>query len=119
MWFFGMFAAAFSVLGLWGGFSAAIWTLKQPNPSLWLILWPVVFLVCQWLHAFLRQRTIGILLERDKAEMRPAARADLCLFWLFSLILLAILITSAFGNTLAWRGIRYRLHGPTRIEIIR
>lgn len=118
MWCFGLFSAVFSVGGLWGGIAAAVWTLAQPQPSIWLIAWPIVFVCCQWLHAFLRQRTIGILLEKDRALLRPVKYADFCLFWLFSIILLGILISSAFGNTLSWRGIRYRLNSPTDIEII-
>lgn len=118
MWLFGLFSAFFAVFGLWGGIAAAVWTLASPDPSGVLIAWPIVFLLAQWLHAFLRQRTIGILLEKDKNRMKPAARADLALFWLFSIILLMILISSALGRTIRWRGIRYRLNSPTDIKIM-
>lgn len=118
MWCFGIFSAVFAVGGLWGGIAAAVWTLTRPQPSAWLIAWPIVFGVCQWLHAFLRQWMIGILLEKDRAAMRLAVWADYCGFWLFSAILLAVLIASAIGNNLRWRGIRYRLKSPTDIEII-
>lgn len=118
MWLFGLFSAFFAVFGLWGGIAAAVWTPIGPDPSIALIAWPIVFLLAQWLHAFLRQRTVGILLEKDKARMKPAARADLALFWLFSIILLVILLSSAVGRTIRWRGIRYRLNSPTDIEII-
>lgn len=118
MWLFGLFSAVFAVGGLWGGIAAAGWTVSCPEPSMWLLAWPMVFGGCQWLHAFLRQRMIGILLEKEKAALRPAAWADLGLFWFFSIILLGILISSAFGSTIQWRGIRYRLRGPAEIEIL-
>jgi ceramide glucosyltransferase len=118
MWLFGVFSAFFAVFGLWGGIAALAWTLASPQPSPVLITWPILFALAQWLHAFLRQRTIGILLEKDRAQMKQATRADLLLFWLFSILMLAILISSAVGNTIRWRGIRYRLNSPTDIKIL-
>jgi cellulose synthase/poly-beta-1,6-N-acetylglucosamine synthase-like glycosyltransferase len=118
MWLFGLFSCLFSVLGLWGGVAAAVWSLQTGRPSWILVGWPVVFGFCQWLHAFLRQRMIGRLLEQERERLKPAARADLLFFWLFSWILLAVVAASAVGNTLTWRGIRYRLRGPTCVEIL-
>lgn len=118
MWLFGLFSVVFAVFGLWGGAAAAIWTLRMENPSWIVISWPVMFGGCQWLHAFLRQRMIGKLLEKDRENLKPAARADLAFFWLFSMILLAVVAASAAGNTLTWRGIRYQLKGPSRVEIL-
>ncbi|HOL89101.1 MAG TPA: glycosyltransferase [Anaerohalosphaeraceae bacterium] len=118
MWLFGFFSSVFAVFGLWGGVAAAVWTLRTGRPSWILLLWPAVFAFCQWLHAFLRQRMIGRLLEKDWDRLKPAARADLALFWLFSIILLGVIAASAVGRTLIWRGIRYRLRGPMRVEIL-
>lgn len=118
MWFFGLFSSLFSVLGLWGGAAAAVWTLCGPQPSWILIAWPLVFAFCQWLRAFLRQRMIGRLLEKDRPLLRAASRADLMLFWFFSILLLGVVASSAVGTTLCWRGIRYRLRGPTQVEVL-
>jgi hypothetical protein len=83
-----------------------------------LIAWPLVFAFCQWLRAFLRQRMIGRLLEKDRPLLRAASRADLMLFWFFSILLLGVVASSAVGTTLCWRGIRYRLRGPTQVEVL-
>ena len=45
--------------------------------------------------------------------MRAAYAADVLAFWLWSLLLLFLIVASAFGRTIRWRGIRYRLLGPT------
>jgi cellulose synthase/poly-beta-1,6-N-acetylglucosamine synthase-like glycosyltransferase len=119
MWLFGLISALFSVFGLWGGIAAACCSFVSLHPSWILIAWPFLFAAAQWLHAFLRQWTIGLLLAKDKAQIKPAARADLLLFWFFSIILLIILISSSVGKTICWRGMRYRLNSPTDIEIIK
>lgn len=118
MWLFGLFSSVFAVFGLWGGAVAAIWTFRTVHSSWIVASWPVVFAFCQWSHAFLRQMMIGRLLEKDRERLKPAARADLALFWLFAILLLMLVVSSAVGNTLTWRGIRYRLKGPDRVEIL-
>jgi hypothetical protein len=53
--------------------------------------------------------------------MKAACIADVLAFWLWSLLLLVIILSSAFGRTLCWRGIRYKLvrpaDGPVQIAV--
>ena len=69
------------------------------------------------IRAILRQKMAKKLLKyesQDFGDLSRAARtADILLSWLWSLLLLVFIISSAFGRTICWRGIRYKLLGPT------
>jgi len=119
-WLFGLFSAVFTVAGLWGGLALGIWAVfvEHPYKGLYIAL-PLVFLVLQFVRALLRQALIGTLLPKDKKRLATARRADLCLFWLWSLLMLAVIASSAFGRTITWRTIRYRLNSPTDIDVLK
>ena len=119
MWRLGLFGASMSVFGLWGGAALAIWQLIQDGaPNRLFILFPFYFLGCLMIRAILRQRLGAELLPHDRENMKAARWADWLLFWLWDLVLLVIIVSSAFGNVIVWRNIRYRLHSPTKIETL-
>jgi len=117
-WWFGLFSSLYSVLGIWGAAAVAIYAAKIQHRNLDLFtLVPVVFFVNQLGRAILRQRTAENLLQNEMPAMRAACLADILACWLWSLLLLAFIISSAFGRTIVWRGIRYKLLGPTEIIV--
>ncbi len=120
MWLFGLFSAVFSVAGLWGGMAVAIWAAKSgyDHRNLCYAL-PAVFFGCQFVRSILRQQLIAKLLRQDKERLKPVRIADIAFFWFFSWILLGVIILSAFGRTITWRNIKYKLNSPTDIQIIK
>ncbi|MHC4483447.1 MAG: hypothetical protein ACYSW4_07860, partial [Planctomycetota bacterium] len=56
--------------------------------------------------------------RRATGDGRRAMAADILFFWLWSLLLLFFIISSAFGRTIQWRGIRYKLLGPTETIVV-
>lgn len=119
MWLFGLFSALFSAGGLWGGLAAAVWAVKTGYPHAGLAAAvPAVFFACQLLRAILRQTMIAKLLPADKQRLRIARWADILFFWLWSILLLGIILSSAFGRTLVWRNIRYRIESPVCVRIL-
>jgi cellulose synthase/poly-beta-1,6-N-acetylglucosamine synthase-like glycosyltransferase len=118
-WWFGLFSAVFSVLGLWGGIALAVWAQRTgyADASFCLAL-PVVFGGCQFGRAILRHVLIAKLLPKDSPNMKIVRYADILFFWGFTLILLGVILTSAVGRTITWRNIKYKLHAPTNIEIL-
>jgi ceramide glucosyltransferase len=117
-WWFGLCSSVYSVLGIWGAAGLAIYAAKIQHPNLDLFISvPVVFFVNQLGRAILRQRTAERLLEHEQRAMRAAALADILGCWLWSLLLLFYIISSAFGRTIVWRNIRYKLLGPTEIIV--
>ena len=117
-WWFGLLSSLYSVLGIWGAAGLAIYAAKIQHINLELFaLVPVVFFVNQLGRAILRQRTAEKLLEHERRAMRAACLADFLACWLWSLLLLFFIISSAFGRTIVWRRIRYKLRGPTEIIV--
>jgi len=117
-WWFGLCSSVYSVLGIWGAAALAIYAAKIQHPNLDLFISvPVVFFVNQLGRAILRQRTAEKLLENERRAMRAACLADILACWLWSLLLLFYIISSAFGRTIVWRNIRYKLLGPTEIIV--
>lgn len=120
MWLFGLFSAGFSVLGLWGGAALAVWAARTgyPHANLCFAV-PTAFFGCQLIRAIFRQKLIAKLLVHEKGRLKIARFADIAFFWFFGLILLFVILLSAVGRTITWRGIRYTLKSPTDIQILK
>jgi cellulose synthase/poly-beta-1,6-N-acetylglucosamine synthase-like glycosyltransferase len=118
VWWLSLFSGLYSVLGVWGAAAVAIYAavIQNENLSLFTAV-PIVFLAGQLIRAILRQKMAAKLLEHDRRTMKSACIADILAFWLWSLLLLVFVVSSAFGRTICWRGIRYKLLGPTETII--
>lgn len=116
-WWFGLISTLYSILGLWAGSAVAIYAVLKSsvvdNKLLILAAVPVFFFIEQLSSALLRQKMLSKVLQKDWPNLRLACAADVLFFWLWSLLLLFFIISSAFGRTIQWRGIRYKLLGPT------
>jgi cellulose synthase/poly-beta-1,6-N-acetylglucosamine synthase-like glycosyltransferase len=119
MWSFGLFSAAYAVFGLWGGASLAIYAGITQNPHILLfIAVPVLFFIAQLTRAILRQSMAAKLLAEDWPKLKIAAITDIALFWLWSLLMLVLILSSAFGRTIRWRGIQYKLISKAETVIL-
>ncbi|HUW18230.1 MAG TPA: glycosyltransferase [Sedimentisphaerales bacterium] len=118
-WWFGLCSSLYSVLGLYGGAAMAVYAAitGAQNVVLFAAV-PVLFLAGQFFRAALRQKMISKLLEKDLPKMKPAMATDILGSWLWSLVLLFFVLSSAFGRTITWRGIRYKLLGPTETIVL-
>jgi cellulose synthase/poly-beta-1,6-N-acetylglucosamine synthase-like glycosyltransferase len=114
-WWFGLLSSVYSVLGLYGGAAAAIYAYYTANAH-WKLFAAVsaVFFVGHLFRAILRQRLIFKLLPNDAVAMNISRAVDIAAGWLLSPVLLAIIISSAFGRRIRWRGITYKLISPTK-----
>lgn len=120
LWLFSLFILMLSVVGLWGSTALAIYALAtNVKNAIAFIPAPFIILACQISQAVLRQSLINKLLEEDKDKIKAARAADICLTWLWSLLMLGLIISSAFGRIIKWRGIKYKLISPTQTEVIR
>jgi cellulose synthase/poly-beta-1,6-N-acetylglucosamine synthase-like glycosyltransferase len=138
-WWFGLCSSLYSILGLWGGAALALYAAVKSSIINYqlsiLFAVPVLFFSAQFIRAVLRQKMADKLLNFErrlsavasaKAEatsnerraMKAACAADILFFWLWSLLLLLFIISSAFGRTIIWRGIRYKLLGPTQTIVL-
>jgi cellulose synthase/poly-beta-1,6-N-acetylglucosamine synthase-like glycosyltransferase len=118
-WWFGLCSSLYSILGLWAGAALAVYAANISDKNLPLFAAvPILFFTSQLTRAILRQKMIVKLLKDDAAQMKVAAAADILFFWVWSLLLLFFIISSAFGRTIRWRGISYKLLGPTRTVVL-
>jgi len=127
-WLFGLVGIFLSVLGLWFPLVLAVRTWHSRGllsvSGHDYLAWPLwagivcVVLVSQFIQALLRQSLASRLLSDKAAQLKNAARADILGFWAWSLMLLGLVLSSAVGRTIVWRGIRYRLLGPTRTLVL-
>ncbi len=118
-WWFGLSSSLFSILGSWGAAALAVYAAVDGNENLQIFtVVAVTFFAAQFVRAALRQRMISKLLKKDWPKMKVASAVDILLFWLWSSLLLVFIISSAFGRTIVWRGIRYKLLGPAEIIVI-
>ena len=114
IWWFGFLSSLFSVFGLWGFAGLAFFSyLARSEYRQAFLTAAIVFLTGQMTMAFLRERMIFRLLAAEAAKLKKAALADIIGGPLWSLILFFCILSSAFGRTIKWRGVRYKLTGPT------
>jgi ceramide glucosyltransferase len=119
-WCFGLFSSIYSLLGSWGGIALAIYAAKGHNPYILLFaIVPILFFAAQFIRAVLRQSMAAKLLADDWPRLRISAVVDVVFFWLWTPLILVLILTSAFGRTIRWRGIRYKLIGPTETIVLK
>lgn len=119
LWLFGLAGALLSVVGLWGTLALTIWgqAVGAPYRAEYALAF-VVFLSSQIFRAIIRQELAARLLSKDKQALRAARWADWLGFWIWGIVLLVVILSSAVGRTIVWRGIRYRIKSPEDIEIL-
>src|SRR4030042_1620934 len=128
-WWFGLFCSLYSILGSWGALAFAIYAAYQFSTfnfqlSIFIAV-PVLFFTAQFIRAVLRQKMAYKLLKYERRAtndgprtMRTAMAADLLFFWLWSPLMLFFILSSAFGRTITWRGIKYKLLSPTQTIVL-
>jgi cellulose synthase/poly-beta-1,6-N-acetylglucosamine synthase-like glycosyltransferase len=118
-WLFGLFGVIFSVGGFWlmAAITIAGLTTGSKNAVFYAVAAGLIF-GFQWMRAILRQWMIMQLLNKDTAKaLRIAFWADVLFFWLWGILFLILIFSSAFGKTICWRGIRYRINSPLDVAI--
>ena len=109
LWTVGLLSGLYSVVGFWGGTAVAAYAIANGLEHQWMYTAvPGVFLAGHFWKAGLRRKTMSIVLDNRDRAARTAAMADILLSWLWSPLLLGIILASALGRTITWRGIRYR-----------
>jgi hypothetical protein len=118
-WWLGFLSSLGSVAGFWGGLVLAAWAAA--SHAEYILLYaavPVIFGAGLILRATLRQLMATRILGKYLPQLAPAAIADILGCWLWSILLFLFILSSAFGRTIRWRGIRYRLISPTRTQVL-
>jgi ceramide glucosyltransferase len=94
-----------------------LWNRPLPAWQFWIAV-TVILLVSGFVKAVFRQRMTYDVLGDQASGLRGARHADLAAFWAWSVLTLALILSSAFGRTIRWRGIRYRVSSPTHVQVL-
>jgi cellulose synthase/poly-beta-1,6-N-acetylglucosamine synthase-like glycosyltransferase len=118
-WWLGLVSSLGSAVGFWGTAAMAgyAWAIGADHRLLYTAV-PVLFFVGQLIRAILRQAMIARLLREHAPSVKAAMIADALGFGFWSVLQLIFITASAFGRTIRWRGIRYRLVSPARTEVL-
>jgi hypothetical protein len=119
VWWFGLLGSLCSVAGQWATLAVVfcVPALKGDKTNL-LLLISLVFFAGEFARAILRQKMSWTLLKDDRKDMTAAAAADVAGCWLWTILVFLLMISSAFGREINWRGVRYKLTGPEETIII-
>ncbi|HPC96946.1 MAG TPA: glycosyltransferase [Sedimentisphaerales bacterium] len=118
-WILGLLSSVGSVLSLWGTAAVALYAARIGAPhTTFFVAVAVLCFAAQLIRVMLRQSMASRLLKDHAHRLRPVIVADGLGFWFWSLLLLIFILSSAFGRTIRWRGIRYRLLSPTETEVL-
>lgn len=112
LWLLALALTGLAAAALWGG---VVFSFLHG----WY--WPVItaLVACSQIYgAFLRQFTAARLLEVPGSRLLPSAAADIACFWLVPALMLIMIMSSAAGRTIRWRGIRYKMVSAEQTEIL-
>ena len=115
-WLFSVFATVFSNTCFYAFTALAIYfaIVDSPKAALIAALVPVTFLFSNMVLACMRQYMITRLLPNEAGKLKTARIFDILTGPLLSAILFVVIMSSAFGRKIKWRGIEYVLAGPTK-----
>ena len=125
VWWVALVGTAVGQLALWGGMALTLVDLLAGRSA----VAPACLVGLVWsIHALcglLRQLTVARrfghsanLSRESTSGLRAAAWLDVLGYPILGLCRLLLLLTSAFGRQINWRGIGYRMDGPHRTEIL-
>ncbi len=119
-WWFSILSMTGSVLTTWGAIVIALVAVINNSPSLWFFLAvPAAILTSQLIRACMRQLVASKLLKYQSIHMRLAIASDIFFFWVWSIILWFLIVSTSFGRTIRWRGIRYKMLSPSETIILK
>jgi cellulose synthase/poly-beta-1,6-N-acetylglucosamine synthase-like glycosyltransferase len=118
-WMIGLLGTVFSVFGPLVTVGIGIYAVRTGLTYAYVyFLVPFVLFIIQLLRAILRQAMLEKMLNEHREQMKKAKFFDLSMFWLMSCLFLLLIVISTFGRTIRWRGIRYKLLGPTETMML-
>lgn len=118
-WWFSVVSMTGSMLTTWATLAVALFAAVNGLANLWFfIAVPVVSVASQFVRACARQFVASRLLREQLQHMKLAIISDILFFWVWSIILWVLIVSTSFGRTIRWRGIRYKMLSPAETIIL-
>jgi ceramide glucosyltransferase len=119
-WWFSISAMTGAMFSTWVTLAVAFLAVINGLAHLWFFVTvPAVSIVSQFARACMRQFVASRLLRDELGRMKLAMACDILFFWVWSIILWALIVSTSFGRTISWRGIRYKMLSPSETVILR
>lgn len=107
---------AIAAVAMHQGWRLSILGHHVPGWWIWAVA-SLLFILSGVGKAILRQDIARRRFAQAGSEVITAMLADIVGFWAWPVLMLILLACSAFGRTIQWRGLRYRVRGPQNIEV--
>lgn len=119
VWWFGITGAFYTIAGQWVPLAAILLAtgLKSDTVNQLLTI-TITFFGCEFIRAILRQKMALTLLMEERKKLIFSAASDIVLCWLWTIVAFVLMISSAFGRTICWRGLKYKLTSPSNTTIL-
>lgn len=119
LWWFGLLGSIFSILAFSGGWILLCVAFRPDEPDKYFsAILGFAFLACPLFRAICRQKTAQMILSDYSSRLRSARWFDIGLFWLCEALMLAVILSSAFGRTIQWRSVRYTIRKPEEVVLL-
>jgi len=127
-WLVALIGTALAIFDLWAVLGMAVcsvcsgWMIglagmRVPAWPIWLGAW-LAFMISGLVKGIMRQHVGGHIFLKRPPTAQKAMVVDILGFWLWPILMFLLMLASAVGKTINWRGLRYRVHGPDRIEVL-
>lgn len=119
IWWFGLSGSLYTIAGQWLPLALIflVPSLQSETMNLLTIL-SITFFACEFIRAILRQVMAFTILKDDRKKLTVARVFDIVFCWLWTILTFLLIISSAFGNTVRWRGISYKLISPDKTIVL-
>ncbi len=118
IWWFGLLGSFYTIAGQWLPLAFIFLTPSLQSKTVFLLsAISITFFACEFIRAILRQIMAFIILKDDRNKLPAASFIDFVFCWLWTIFNFILIASSAFGNTVRWRGISYKLISPAKTVV--
>ena len=119
VWLFGLLSSVYDFIGSWVALILAVVCFVKSHPAFYISLTTsIVFIFGQTFRAICRQRVVKKLLSDHTEAIAKNAKYDYLLNSFCSILMFMMILSSAFGRTICWRGKKYRLINSQKTEVL-
>jgi ceramide glucosyltransferase len=118
LWWLGVAGLGQFIVGFWGGTAVSLYLWRQGSEHApYAAILPLFLYFCSMIKAAARQIMIGKILHHDRQKLLIPAIIDLLIQPITAILMLTLLLSTACSKSIFWRGHRYDLTNPDRVEI--
>jgi hypothetical protein len=119
IWWWAVAAGVLPLVAFWGGLGLALANWLTGAAAWWALMPVGVIYLLEGVRAAMRQAAAVARFPQQTRVLRRAWLCDVLLHPLLRLSHWTLIVSAGWMRQVTWRGIRYRVHDATRMEILR